>query len=107
MCSLRLDLCYFLGYNLDEALPWHSTLSRTKQLFSKDLFENLFTHILSLCVDSGMIAGSTRAIDLAYIKAKFIGKAAEPPQIQVIADASPNAILPAAELLWRHVFYGT
>src|SRR5688500_15988637 len=27
--GLRLDLLYFLGYDLDEPLPWHSTISRT------------------------------------------------------------------------------
>lgn len=27
---LRLDMLYFLGYDLDEELPWHSTLSRTR-----------------------------------------------------------------------------
>lgn len=69
VCSLRLDLRYFLGYNLDEALPWHSTVSRTRQRLSKDLFDKLFTHILSLCVESGMVAGKVQAIDSAYIKA--------------------------------------
>ena len=69
VCSLRLDLRYFLGYNLDEALPWHSTVSRTRQRLSKDLFDSLFTHILSLCVDAGMVAGNVQAIDSAYIKA--------------------------------------
>jgi len=29
--SLRLDMLYFIGYNIDEAMPWHSTLSRTRQ----------------------------------------------------------------------------
>ncbi|MGI4870887.1 MAG: transposase [Janthinobacterium lividum] len=24
-CSLRLDILYFLGYEVDEDLPWHST----------------------------------------------------------------------------------
>ena len=69
ICSLRLDLRYFLGYNLDEDLPWHSTLSRTRQLLPRDFFQTIFTHILSLCVDSGMVAGSTQAIDSAYLKA--------------------------------------
>ena len=32
-CSLRMDLLYFLDYQLDEALPWHSTVSRTRQLY--------------------------------------------------------------------------
>jgi transposase len=34
-CSMRLDLLYFLGYQLDEPLPWHSTVSRTRQLYSE------------------------------------------------------------------------
>ncbi len=38
-CSLRLDILYFLGYDLDEPLPWHSTLSRTRQLLGKEIFE--------------------------------------------------------------------
>ena len=35
VCSLRLDLLYFLGYNLGDDLPCHSTLSRTRGLLSK------------------------------------------------------------------------
>ena len=31
--KLRLDILYFLGYDIDEELPWHSTLSRTRQFF--------------------------------------------------------------------------
>ncbi|GGF28520.1 transposase [Hymenobacter cavernae] len=34
-CAMRLDLLYFLGYELDEALPWHSTVSRTRQLYHR------------------------------------------------------------------------
>jgi len=41
-CSLRLDLLYFLGYQIDEPLPWHSTVSRTRQLYPEALFELLF-----------------------------------------------------------------
>jgi transposase len=36
-CSLRLDLLYFLDYQVDEPLPWHSTLSRTRQLLPEAL----------------------------------------------------------------------
>ena len=37
-CSLRLDLLYFLDYQLDEPLPWHSTVSRTRKLYPERLF---------------------------------------------------------------------
>lgn len=33
-CSMRLDI---LGYNVDEELPWHNTLSRTRHLFPEDV----------------------------------------------------------------------
>lgn len=36
--SMRLDILFFIGYNIDEPLPWHSTLSRTRQLYGEDVF---------------------------------------------------------------------
>lgn len=41
-CALRLDILYFLGYEVDEDLPWHSTISRTRQRYSAVIFERLF-----------------------------------------------------------------
>lgn len=68
-CSMRLDILYFLGYDIDEELPWHSTISRTRQLFPETVFEEVFTRILVLCIDKGMVSGHTQAIDSAPIKA--------------------------------------
>jgi len=36
-CSMRLDILYFIGYDIDEELPWHSTISRTRQLFPEEV----------------------------------------------------------------------
>ena len=44
-CSMRLDILYFLGYDIDESLPWHSTISRTRQLYPEDVFESVFMHV--------------------------------------------------------------
>ncbi len=68
-CSMRMDVLYFLGYDLDEELPWHSTISRTRQLYPESLFVTLFNKVFSLCVDSGMVSGHTQAVDSAPIKA--------------------------------------
>jgi transposase len=68
-CSLRLDILYFLGYDVDEELPWHSTLSRTRKLYPGDTFEKVFNHILGLCVEKGLVSGHTQAVDSALIKA--------------------------------------
>jgi len=68
-CSMRLDILYFLGYDIDEELPWHSTISRTRQLFPEDVFESVFTHILQMCISKGMVSGHTQCIDSAPVKA--------------------------------------
>jgi len=68
-CSMRMDILLFLGYDIDEPLPWHSTISRTRQLFPEDLFEKVFTQVLSMCIEKGMVSGHTQAIDSAPVKA--------------------------------------
>lgn len=68
-CSMRLDILYYLGYDIDEALPWHSTISRTRQLFPVEVFEEVFNQIFLLCVESGLVSGHTQATDAAPIKA--------------------------------------
>ena len=68
-CCMRMDVLYFLGYDLDEELPWHSTISRTRQLYPESLFVTLFNKVFTLCVDSGMVSGHTQAVDSAPIKA--------------------------------------
>ena len=68
-CSMRLDILYFIGYDIDEELPWHLTISRTRQLFPEDIFEAVFTKVFTLCVEAGMVSGHTQAIDSAPVKA--------------------------------------
>jgi transposase len=68
-CQNCLDVRLFLGYDLDEELPWHSTISRTRQLFGEEVFLDLFRKILSLCVEKGMVRGKRQAVDSVFIKA--------------------------------------
>ena len=67
--SMRMDILYFLNYDIDEPLPWHSTISRTRQLFDQEIFELAFTKVLQMCIDKGMLSGHTQAIDSAPVKA--------------------------------------
>ena len=66
---LRMDLLYFIGYDIDEEVPWHSTLSRTRQLFGQEVFKELFRKVLSKCIEKGMVAGCRQAIDSVHLKA--------------------------------------
>ena len=67
--SMRLDMLYFIGYDIDEPLPWHSTLSRTRQLYGEELFKQLFKGVLKQCIDKGMVAGRRQVMDSVAVKA--------------------------------------
>ena len=67
--SMRLDMLFFIGYDIDEPLPWHSTLSRTRQLYGEELFKQLFKEVLKQCIDKGMVAGRRQVIDSVAVKA--------------------------------------
>ena len=68
-CSDSLAIRLFLKYDIDEPLPWHSTISRTRQLYGEDVFLSLFRKVLSMCVSKGMVSGKRQAADSAFIKA--------------------------------------
>jgi transposase len=67
--SLRLDMLFFVGYDIDEPLPWHSTLSRTRQLYGEEVFKQLFKEVLKQCIDKGMVAGRRQVMDSVAVKA--------------------------------------
>jgi transposase len=68
-CSNCLDIRLFIRYDIDEALPWHSTISRTRQLYGEEVFLELFRTVLRMCVQKGMVRGKRQAVDSAFIKA--------------------------------------
>jgi transposase len=67
--SMRLDMLFLIGYNIDEPLPWHSTLSRTRQLYGEEVFKQLFKDVLKQCIDKGMVAGRRQVMDSVAVKA--------------------------------------
>jgi len=66
---LRMDILYFIDHDLGEELPWHSTLSRTRQLYGEHVFTELFKQVLKQCIDKGMVSGRRQAVDGFFIKA--------------------------------------
>ncbi|GAB6124290.1 IS1182 family transposase [Dysgonomonas termitidis] len=86
--SMRMDMLYFLNYNVDEPLPWHSTLSRTRQLYGEDLFLDVFAHILYLCFEAGMVEGRSQAIDSAFVKANASMESLVDKEVQLKVTSS-------------------
>lgn len=67
--QLRLDLLFFIDHDINERVPDHSTICKTRQRIPTEVFEQVFNHILGLCVNSGMVGGKVQSIDTAYINA--------------------------------------
>jgi len=65
----RLDLRFFIDHDLDDKIPDHSTICKTRKRIPREVFDKVFDHILKMCVDAGMVQGSTQSIDSAYINA--------------------------------------
>ena len=103
-CSDSLAIRLFLGYDIDEALPWHSTISRTRQLYGEKVFQQLFEKVFEKCVESGMVAGHTQAIDGAFLKANASKDSLEIKKVDTSVDdylleqikANTEPIRPAA-----------
>lgn len=69
MINMRLDLRYFIDYDIDEKVPDHSTICKTRQRIPTEVFDDVFNHILLLCVKQGLVDGTFQSIDSAYINA--------------------------------------
>ena len=67
--KLRLDLLYFIDHDLGDPVPDHSTICKTRKRIPREVFDKVFTHILKMCVDAGLVSGNTQSIDSAYINA--------------------------------------
>jgi transposase len=94
-CALRLDILLFLGYELDEELPWHSTLSRTRQLYPAALFEQLFNRVFRLCVAQGLVKGDTQVIGSAPMKANA--------SLNSVCEKRPPALFPPLQRSARNL----
>jgi hypothetical protein len=49
--KIRLDLLYFLDYNLDDKLPASATISHTRSHFPPALFNEIFEQIESMIAE--------------------------------------------------------
>lgn len=68
-CNDSLSARWFIGYDIDQPLPVHSTLSRTRALFGEQVYEKVFTTVLGLCVNAGLVHGARQVVDSALVKA--------------------------------------
>jgi transposase len=67
--SDSLALRQFLGYELSEATPDHSTISRTRRLIDVETHRDVFGWVLRVLAEEGLLKGDTIAIDGTTLEA--------------------------------------
>src|SRR5215212_1957871 len=65
----RLSLRWYLGYDLLEPLPDHSSLSRIRERYGLVVFRRFFETIVEQCVAAGLVWGEELYIDATKIEA--------------------------------------
>lgn len=68
-CADSIALRAFLGYELTEAPPDHSTLSRTRRLIDVETHTAVFDWIVAVLAKEGLISGTTLGIDATTLEA--------------------------------------
>lgn len=65
----RLSLRWYLGYDLHEPLPDHSSLTRIRERYSVEIFTRFFERIVELCVEAGLVWGEELYFDATKVEA--------------------------------------
>jgi transposase len=66
---VRLNWLWFIGYDLDDEIPNHSVLSKARTRWGVMAFKRFFEHIVSQCVEAGLIDGTKLFVDSSLIDA--------------------------------------
>ncbi|MGB3634681.1 MAG: IS1182 family transposase [Rubrobacteraceae bacterium] len=67
--AARLSLRWYLGYDLDERLPDHSSLTKIRERYGVRVFRRFFERIVEECVEAGLVRGEELFIDSTKIEA--------------------------------------
>ena len=65
----RLSIRWYLGYDLHEPLPDHSSLTRIRERYGLESFRGFFERIVEMCVEAGLVRGEELFFDSTKVKA--------------------------------------
>lgn len=67
--NLNLAHRWFLGYDLDEPVPDHSSLSKIRGRYGLEVFQQFFEQIVELCIEAGLVWGRELFFDGTKVQA--------------------------------------
>lgn len=74
----RLSLRWYLGYDLHETLPDHSTLTRIRERYGLETFRSFFDRVVQICIEAGLVWGEELFVDSTTVKANAAKEALVP-----------------------------
>ena len=80
----RLSIRWFLGYDLGEPLPDHSSLTKIRTRYGLEVFRRFFEAIVEQCQDAGLVWGRELYVDGTKVAANA-GKESVKPRFAVEA----------------------
>src|SRR5205823_9061291 len=83
----RLSVRWYVGYDLNELLPDHSSLTRIRERYGLDIFRRFFEQIVEQCQQVGLIWGRELYFDGTKVAANA-GKESVKPRFAVEAHLS-------------------
>ena len=71
MSEVQVNLAYrwFLGYDLDAAVPDHSVLSKARSRFGMEVFEKFFERSIEICREVGLMSEGPVYVDTTLVQA--------------------------------------
>src|SRR5215210_9324135 len=65
----RLSLRWYLGYDLHEPLPDHSSLTHIRERYGLEIFRRFFERIVEECLEAGLVWGEELYFDATKVRA--------------------------------------
>jgi transposase len=67
--AMRLDHRWYIGFDLDEPVPDHSSLSKIRDRYGLAVFQCFFEQIVQMCSDAGLVWGGELHFDGTMVRA--------------------------------------
>jgi transposase len=67
--AVNLAFRWYIGYDLDEAVPHHSSLSKIRQRYGLKIFQQFFEKIVEHCIAAGLVWGKELYFDGTLVEA--------------------------------------
>jgi transposase len=86
VASDHLSIRWYAGYNLDEPLPDHSSLTRIRQRLGLAVFRRFFDAVVERCQQAGLIWGKELLVDATKVQGNASSDSMVPRLKEVVDD---------------------